>query len=782
MARLIILLSFLPFGVAAQPVQWAEKLRAYYETHIPVKLHLWFNQPMYAAGDTAFFRVAFLSAEEGAPIKGFNLVEVEVADEHGRVVLQQVVRIRDGWGGNQIIIPEHLPPGNYRVVAYDNWMKNFDRSRHFMGELRIAGEYLFSAGFSPETLSCYPEGGRLVAGLRNKVVVYYRPNSQGIVTRANGVQVAEFSTDRNGYGMFYFTPEAGVDYRVKIGERATQLTADADGLTILLTPSTSAKAPHRFLIQAPQLSPLRSETLTLLVSGHGSVYYSALFTFNNNEFVNLVIPSAILPRGICYVTINRSNGETLLSRIFFNQKNQCNAIVQLNTKQYATRSEVNVGVALNGENEKPLLARMSVSVYKRDLFSDSANPSDRTDWYLLLASDLHQPPPVGFDADLNTAEGLLLLDRMLISRNWPWYTWEKVLNKQGQPRFLFRDYLQLTGRLVEESSGKPFADSVNITFFVTGTQDVYDVFSTREGTFSVSFLFPFYNREEIFYRVEKSGRRIENVRLELTENINRYEAWPAKRTVAGNPYYTYAQKRKSVNTSFSYFSRGAKITGEEPGRKKVIEKELFVPDAEVDLDDYTIFPTMQETLHEIVPYLQYRKIGGRDVVRLYLPDTARTGIENPAFFIDGVLTDDPSFFLKLKPVEVDKIKLVYTSFKLEKLGAISRNGVVIVETKIQDNARNVSAAARSVKVNGITPALPATKDISAWQKINPRAPRLKSCLVWIPQLRSDDTGKAYFSFNTGDDTGRYVIRVEGVTTEGVPFVKEEYFDVAYTVH
>jgi hypothetical protein len=178
-----------------------------------------------------------------------------------------------------------------------------------------------------------------------------------------------------------------------------------------------------------------------------------------------------------------------------------------------------------------------------------------------------------------------------------------------------------------------------------------------------------------------------------------------------------------------------------------------------------------------VPYLQYRKIAGRDVVRLYLPEKSQTGTENPAFFIDGVLTDDPSYFLNLKPVEVDKIKLVYSAHKLEKLGAISRNGVVLVETKIQHNAQKVKAATRAINVTGITPSLPIPQGPVGWQQLNPRAPQLKSCLLWIPQLRSDEHGKASFSFKTPDDTGRFIIRVEGLTIEGIPFAHEEYLDV-----
>ncbi|MFN3840994.1 MAG: hypothetical protein ACK4RF_09845 [Cyclobacteriaceae bacterium] len=784
MARYIIILFLLSAAAHAQqsPIErWSKKLQDYYALNKPVKLHLLFNQPMYAPGDTAFFRIAFVTAEEMTPIKGFNLIEIDVVDNTGTVVIHQVARIRDGWGANQIVLPEEILPGNYRVVAYDNWMKNFDRSRYFEGELRVAGEFVFSDHLPSDKLVCFPEGGKLVAAVQNKVVVYApTAHQKGTVADAAGHFVTDFSIDRNGYGLFFLTPDRGMTYTVKVDNKVSTLVTSDDGIALLVTPSTLAKTPHRILIQAPAMSGFRNEPLNLLISGHGTVYYSASFVFNEKGFINLAVPASALAQGICYLTINRNNGETLASRIFFNNRNSLVKATMLSDKKsYGTRSEVKVDVSLTDGDGQPLLARMSVSVYQGDIFPPSGAIKNNTEQYFSWISDLNEAPHPGFEADLKTTDGLLMLDRMLVTKSWPWYTWEKVLDKPASPQFLFRDYQQVSGRLVETSTGKPFADSVSITFFVTGTQDVYEVSSRKDGTFSISFLLPFYNREQIFYRVERAGRRIEDVKIELTDSPNRYSEIPTVVTNKANPYFAYAQKQKMVNTSFSYFSQGTKIAIEGGNNNARVEKELFEPDVEVDLDDYMIFPTMQETLHEIVPYLQYRKIAGREVVRMYLPDKAQTGSENPAFFIDGVLTDDPSYFLKLKPVEVDKIKLVYSAFKLEELGAISRNGVVLVETKIQNNAEKVASATRSFYINGITPMASIPKSLTAWQKSNHRAPQLKSSLVWSPHVRSDDTGKTTLSFKTADDTGRFVIRIEGLTVEGIPFVHEEYLEVNY---
>ncbi len=783
MNRLVTGLMFLAGVAGAQQLpleNWQQKLKSYYTLHPPVKLHLQFNQPAYAPGDTAFFRIAYIVAAEAAPLKGFTLAEVQVVDAEGNVVIHQFVRIRDGWGNNQLILPENMLPGNYRVIAYDNWMKNFDRSRYFEGELLVSGENLFSQQ-ATASLACFPEGGRLVAGVRNKIVVQAaNANAKGTVTDARGNKVADFSADQNGYGMFFLTPEQGISYTVQSDNRTAQLAAADDGVAVLFTPSASLNASHRLVLQVPAESALRKERLNVVVSGHAAVYYSASFIFNDKEFIYLPIPVTALAHGICYLTVNRENGETLASRIFFNRKSKVNVIIEPDKKQPTTRDDVKVGIALTDEENNSLLARMSVSVYQADVFPAVKNIKRGIGDYFSWISDLNEAPPSEFEVNLQAADGLTMIDRMLISKAWPWYTWDQVLHHQAKPRFLFRGFQQITGRLVEVPSGKPFADSVQLSFYVTGTRDVYEVFSKKDGSFSVSFLFPFYGQEMIFYRVERAGRRLDFVKIELTDSLPQYPAKQWVRTATPNPYYAYAQKRKKVNTSYSYFSRGSIQTPKAINRNAEIEKELLEPDVSVDLDDYVIFPTMQETLHEIVPYLQYRRIAGRDVVRLYLPELAQTGAENPLFVIDGVFTDDPAYFLKLKPIDVDKIKLIYTQYKLQKLGAIGKHGVVLVETKIPDNAKKVATASRTLTVNGISPPIPVSSNLTGWQKANPRAPQLKSWLYWNPLLRSDENGKARFAFKTTDETGQYIIRVEGLTVEGVPFVQEEYLEVKYT--
>ncbi len=88
----------------------------------------------------------------------------------------------------------------------------------------------------------------------------------------------------------------------------------------------------------------------------------------------------------------------------------------------------------------------------------------------------------------------------------------------------------------------------------------------------------------------------------------------------------------------------------------------------------------------------HRWHNGKSVVRVWIDDIDKMGTDDPVYVIDGVMTDDTDYFMSLKPENVSTIKVVCTMEKLRVFGAVGRNGVVLVETKLLDNAKNVPPA------------------------------------------------------------------------------------------
>jgi hypothetical protein len=780
MRRLMIILYFSSVAAIAQQnltSQWQEKLSDFYKLQPPVSLHLFFSQPAYAPGDTAYFRAAFLSAADLLPVKGDQIIALDVVNNLGEVLLHQEFRMKDGWSGNQIVWPADFAPGIYRVVAYSDWMRNFSNSLFFQTELTVSGPTDFVCTKGEAGLNYYPEGGRLVAGVVNKVVVATADAQQVLVSDSKGQSVAESVTNEAGYGFFFITPDSDETYTIKSAADSIQMQAKADGIALQLTPVSDGIGSHRLILQASRSFPGRQQDLVLTVARHDQIYYSAMLRFEDRDYLATAIPSSVLPMGLCFLSINTMTGDELASRVFFNQaQSPLRPVTDLSKREVNVREELKVDFSLKDQLGTPELARISVSVYQTELFekSPSRNPIDE---YLLPVSDFSERSNRFWEYSNDPAT----LDHYLITQRWPWYTWKQVLHSKPSPSYAFKDHQFIRGRLVDANSGRPMEEVVSVTFYFSNTGKVYTIWTDASGLLEAYFLFDYYGDEELFYWIEKNGMRIKGVRLELDNDLPKYGRVekPEVRSTPDN-YYAYANFRSEIFQSYFYFiEKKLPVNLQIVSPNHVLEGFLSGVDIDIDLDDYLRFPTMQETLREVVPFLSCVRTKGQDVVRVYRPDIHQVSSGPPIFMIDGVITDDVDYFLGLDPEKVDKIKLVQSSAKLNKLGVLGRNGFVLVETKIQNNMLNVPQENSYLTIKGLTRELQFPSELPHWQKSNTRSPRPKPMLFWQPTLQLDGEGKTSFVVQTSDDTGQFVVHIEGLTTSGVPFVVKEHFTVRY---
>ena len=74
-----------------------------------------FNQPEYAAGDTAFFSAYLLAGENRIPVKE-QIVSIKLMGQTKEIIHYGRILFHDGIGTSQVIIPQNIKPGNYQFV------------------------------------------------------------------------------------------------------------------------------------------------------------------------------------------------------------------------------------------------------------------------------------------------------------------------------------------------------------------------------------------------------------------------------------------------------------------------------------------------------------------------------------------------------------------------------------------------------------------------------------------------------------------------------------------
>jgi hypothetical protein len=752
----------LPLSVCAQedfPKEAQRKLTQYYTDNQPVQLALFFNQPEYAAGDTVWFKAAFVAAGDHRPVAKRQIINVTLLSESGTNVLHQKILLTDGYGFNQITIPTSFTPGVYTLVAYSDWMKNFDQSLFAYHDLIITGEKILKRRVANEIMA-YPEGGSLVGGVNNRVAIKGVPGSNVTLSNSQN-QTVSCRLNDDGFGSLVLSPATNDSYRLSDCTRTSELkTSNEKNIAMMVTSQDNSPGSLHIRLTANGETN-RSEEYYLLVTHGGNVYGSNRITFAEAQ-VDVRLDAGQLRSGLMLITLFRNNRSVEAERMFFIDANYgVQATVQTDQNAYTPRGKVDLQLNIRDRSGSPMASVVGVTVFQNELFPQTNTGAARSllvpGSYSMMATDVND---------------------FLITQQWKQFVWSDVLNGGKKNQHKFKSNLHFTGRVVDGDKltvgGLPV-----VSFFLSREVRIYAEYLKKDGTFDFPMFFDFEGQERVFYTIEKVGSIIPGTRMiiesdtiEITVPRNQYTA-----TALPDPFLQFANSRKALDAAYRVGTVD-EMKSQQVNPHAFIEDEVFDADVSVDLSEYLIFPTMEETLREIIPSLQHRWKNGKHIVRAKItePDIVPKG--DPIYFIDGVLTGDTDYFMSLKPENISRIKIIRSQRKLSAFGAIGKYGIVLVETKLLNNAQNVPQSLNSFVATGLTQPI-SFKPTNVTNPKLARTPIFKSTLYWNPSVLVGADGKANLSFYTADNTGTFTIRVDGFAANGEPITVEKMIEVKF---
>lgn len=317
---------------------------------------------------------------------------------------------------------------------------------------------------------------------------------------------------------------------------------------------------------------------------------------------------------------------------------------------------------------------------------------------------------------------------------------------------------QKNGRVINLETGEAVPDRTQVLFYLQRTGWYHQTFTLGNGSVRLN-LPQFTGSDNLFYLGETERGKIIPIKIDWDKSETPQFAMFSQASDEGSKdaYATFANNQRVIQQSYEAFA-GDGNDGEEGDEDD--EFDLVDPDNVYRPDKFITFNTMAEMILEVIPGMFHRKTGKTEIVRLTLPDPM-TATADPVYFIDGWATTRTEFFLSLKPSDLEYIAIVKEPKKLQPLKLLGKNGIVIVKSK--PGKTNRPPVSNDEKLEGLNPAKQFRNAIS------PTLPEFRSTLYWNPSLSTDRDGRASFEFDATDDVGEMVIRVEGVTAEGIPF-------------
>lgn len=151
-----------------------EKVQKYFGVYPVEKVHLHFDKPYYAVGDTLWFK-AYLNHNlyEYAPSK---IIYVEMLSSKDSLIQTLRIPLKDNGGKGQLVLdPQFVAQDNYRFRAYTKWMANFDPS-YFYNKIVPIGDAI-NKKLGAE-ISFNPEGTN-----KTKASIQFRDRSGNVLGR-----------------------------------------------------------------------------------------------------------------------------------------------------------------------------------------------------------------------------------------------------------------------------------------------------------------------------------------------------------------------------------------------------------------------------------------------------------------------------------------------------------------------------------------------------------------------------------------------------------------------
>jgi hypothetical protein len=195
-----------------------------------------------------------------------------------------------------------------------------------------------------------------------------------------------------------------------------------------------------------------------------------------------------------------------------------------------------------------------------------------------------------------------------------------------------------------------------------------------------------------------------------------------------------------------------------------------------NLNDYTRFSTVRETILEIIDHVSVRKEGkNKFVFHVRGYDPYIESDFHPLVLIDGLLIQDHN---ELVDYSAKKIKTMYVVRDKYLYGAQIFDGVIAMET-IDGDYQSTRYGDYITQVTFFKPITNKKYFHQVYddEKVNlNRIPDYRNQLLWEPRVTFDAPEKVFTCY-TSDNAGRYEIVLEGFTAQGNPVSIKEVITV-----
>lgn len=812
---LVTLFLLMILGANAQTVTSpAGSLTDYLSNCRTEKVYVIHDKPYYAPGETIWGKVHLVDGLTHQAYAATPVVYLEWVKPNGEVSRSFQLQVKEGIATFDIATSAKDTTGNYTLRAYTLYQRNFSEAYWFQKKIRLlAIDEQADKAEAPDkdfTLRFFPEGGHMILGLENTVAFKAQDGAgknifiSGDLLDEQGNKVGDVVTLHEGMGILRLPAQAKPGYSVMARFKDQTRTF---ALPTPLATGFQLKASTRDdeNLQIDLVSNAKNQLAGATLVGHvrGQVFLEHQLGGGPGSTLNF--PKKNIPSGLLHFTLFDGAQRPVAERLIFNKNPQEAVVAQpvIDQMKYDKREPVQLKV-MPTLNDTLVEGHYAVSVFQSDLLGDDANSLDIRN-YLWLQSDLR-----GHINNINQyftqddARTNTLLDLLLMTHGWRKFDWQEVLAGQ-LPDLLYppEESITVAGKVTKFEQDKPVKADVQLTVMSKNDFSIVNVTTEEDGIF-VFKGFNFLDTTELILQgnVYKEKNESKREKGKFKQQGSRYvdlkplsidpPLFQDSFAFSSEIYrpealkeYAFTVRNDQVSASPDSFALSidlAEVTvtsgrnraelREQEIKNRYEEKGVFyfggtpkfrADDPEFDgFRDRTIF----DLLRAIIPSFRTMWEFGRQ--KVVYGSFAQPS--EPVIVLDGRIIDTP-YVARINPKEIAVVDLLEGNFS--KLYGQDRLVVSLLSKKPSEIVRP-NPGKLQLQHPGFYQARTFYSPDYALAPVE--KPDYRTTLYWNPAGRAGNENKP-LSFFTSDKIGRFTIRIEGITDDGIPFTGRTEFRV-----
>ncbi len=775
------------------------KIKALTVDHITEKAYLQFDRPYpyYVAGDIVYFKAYVTMGERHVPSTISGILHVDLIGKNDVLMQSIALKLNNGTGSGDFLLPDTLQKGSYRIRAYTEWMRN-DKTPYFFDQYisvssvnsvdRVAEAV--SQGTQPN-LQFFPEGGNMVTDLPSKVAFKaigpdgLGINVKGVVIDNTNKEVAKIASTHLGMGVVGFIPEAGKTYKARVtfangSQSAVNLPAvEPKGITLDINNNDPNKISIEINANRAYYIENKNKDLNMVVYCAGLVR-----TYNfklDNEVLGLDLPVTDFHTGVLQVTLLSGTGEPMNERLAFIQNpDQLNLSISANKPSFTKRENVQLSLNAKNKDGNAVNGYFAVSVVDESKLSVDEDAENTILSYFLLTSDLkgYIEKPNYYFARV-TKETKANLDALMLTQGYRRFVWKELLNDNlTAATYSPEVHIDLSGTLKTKVGDPIINNNVMLIEKASGLTLLQQ--TDAQGRFRFANV-DFSGGTHFIIKTQSTAVGKNAAVLTLDEPA----AGPA--ITAGNVIDARYNASADILASLQNQGTGVVTASNEP-TKILLQNDKFTEttkrgnnyrstklggsgsaDQVIRADQFLPGPSLSQALNGIVRGVDFT--GGVPLLKNSMSiNMGATSTEPMLIVVDGsaISNGAPGVDI-ISPLDVESVEILKGP-NASIYGVRGSTGVLIITTKQIGSSisisKEMSPGIFSISPKGFYKAREFYAPVySADQPAN-NLPDLRTTIFWKPDVTTDASGNASFSFFNADGAGTYRVEIQGIDNKG----------------